>query len=540
MKIFDEDQILDINFRKKVIEEITGHENIARKKEARKRYDVYKDRSTKYVKERLENEGLESSTVNSMMNRASNISICKKIVNKLARAYLGGAKRETGEDSSDIQVQAYSKLLNFDQKQKKSDKYRELYKNCAIQFIPEIDSVETGRAGRDLYNIKQRVFSPWQYDVIHDSCDREKARVYILSDFSEVSNHSFSAASEAKAAIHSGSSSPNATNRLDDKIADHPSDSGLGDRIEFIWWSDKYHFTTDENGQIIRELSPENDENPIEFLNFVNIAEEQDNEFWAQGGEDLIDGSILVNTIITDMFAIAYQQGWGQFVISGKNVSLSQKVGPHHAIVFEVEDKDSPQPKVDVVSANPPLDLWMKSIEQYVALLLSTNDLSPATVSVKLDAVQFPSGIAMIIEMSDAVNEVEDTQEMFVDAERLEWEIVKRWQNKYHDLNALTKKYADIGKFPDDMEVNTKFNQRKPVITEKEKLENIKIRKDLGINEQIDLIMLDNPAMSLEDAQEKLKRILEERIKNMASAMANSFKENENPDKDKDDDDIGG
>jgi len=519
MKLFEENQILDPEYRKQVIAEILGAENVQRKREMRKRYEVYKDQAMKYVAEKLSNEGLEAETVVQMVNRASNISLCRKVVDKLARAYIGGVNRITKDEISDAQVQEMGDLMNFDQKQKKSDKYRELYKNCAIQFVPELDQVESSQAGSPRYNIKQRVYSPWQYDVIEDSHDRERARVYILSDYSEIARPSMMAEDDRN-------------NRTDDKIADAPEESGLGGPEEFIWWSDDYHFTTNENGEIMPNKSPEDLANPISLLNFVRVSEDQDNHFWAEGGDDLIHGSILVNTIITDMFAIAYQQGWGQFVITGKNVQQQQKVGPHNAMVFEVEDSDDPRPSVEVVSANPPLDSWMKSVEQYVALLLSTNNLSPATVSVKLDAVQFPSGIAMLIEMSEAVNEVIDTQEMFVDAERKEWEIVKRWQNLYFDKKALTGRFAAIGKFPEDLVVSTVFKERQPVVTENEKLNNIKIRKDLGINTMLELIMIDEPQLKLEQAEEKLKKILEEKIEAMGRFSINAEPDNEGDDDD--------
>ena len=145
-KLMHEDQLLDERWRAGVIEEILGSENVNRKRELRKRYEIYKDQVKKYVKKNLEDSGLKPQTIQEMMARASNVSVCKKIVNKLARAYLGGVSRNTDDETSDLQVSAYASLLNWDQGQKKSDRYRELYKNCAIQIIPERDSVESDRA----------------------------------------------------------------------------------------------------------------------------------------------------------------------------------------------------------------------------------------------------------------------------------------------------------------------------------------------------------------------------------------------------------
>ena len=44
-RLITEDQILDPEFRAKVIKEITATENVTRKKEHLKRYEVYKDQT---------------------------------------------------------------------------------------------------------------------------------------------------------------------------------------------------------------------------------------------------------------------------------------------------------------------------------------------------------------------------------------------------------------------------------------------------------------------------------------------------------------
>ena len=45
MRLINEDQILNLDFRKAVIDEIEGNENKARKAEAMKRYDIFKDKT---------------------------------------------------------------------------------------------------------------------------------------------------------------------------------------------------------------------------------------------------------------------------------------------------------------------------------------------------------------------------------------------------------------------------------------------------------------------------------------------------------------
>ena len=49
MRISDESKINDKDFRSQVIQEIEGPENIQRKKEAKRRYDLYKDFTKYYI-----------------------------------------------------------------------------------------------------------------------------------------------------------------------------------------------------------------------------------------------------------------------------------------------------------------------------------------------------------------------------------------------------------------------------------------------------------------------------------------------------------
>ena len=520
MRLMREDQILSADFRRQVIKEITGNENIKRKNEHLKRHEIYKDKTSKYVIEKLKKEGLKDETVELMSNRAGNVSICRKIVDKLARTYLGGVQREVEADETVIndQLSELSRLLCIDKKMKKADRYLELHKNCMIQVTPLI----IGEGGENIMKPHIRILAPWQYDVIEGANDRETAKVVILSDFSDGARPAMPAPNEAETARHISRSTRPDSDGIDNIIADDPNDS---DRYhEFAWFSDNYHFTTDINGEIVQNLSPENGENVIGMLPFVNVAADQDGEFWAEGGDDIVDGSILVNTLITDMFGIAYIQGYGQVVVSGKNLPSTFRMGPHSAVLLEYDKDEDPKPDVTVLNSNPPLDLWMRSIEQYVALLLSTNSLSPSSLSTRLDAANFPSGIAMLVEMSEATTDIEDKQKDFKDIEREVWRRIIAWQNILIDRNVAPESFKDIGTVNLSEDISVRFTDPKPVVSEQERLGNIEKRKGIGgLNEEVDYILMDNPDMTRDEAEKKLLRIKEEELKSMSAQIEGSM-----------------
>lgn len=522
-KIINDDEILNLSVRQKIIKEITDTENVARKEEAQKRQEIYKDNTKKWVIAALEKDGLKEETLERMANRTANISICKKIINKLARCYAGGVQRVSTIESDQVKVDEIARVLSLNTKNKKADRFRELQKNVMVQSVPCKDLNASEDAGSDKFNIDYRVYSPWQYDVVEDYYDHEKPRIVILSDFSSprLATQHTAVDSNGPVGAHVqtgllGTSRPEGDGR-DQLIADNPFDD---QSCEFIFWSKKYHLTTDKHGNIIKERSPDQLLNPIQKLPFSNISQDQDGKFWALGGDDLVDGSILINLEITDILFISYTQGYGQLVITGgQDIPDNIDGGPTQAIILRRKDSTDPESKVEYVTANPPLEMHMKAVEQYAALLLSTNGLSPTNVAGALDASQFPSGVALLIENAEATGNIEDKQQLMSEVESDAFETIKLWHNYLFDQGALTDEFAEIGKFADDTEIIVKFNQSKPVITEKEKLEILKARQELGIDTELDTIMGDNPNMDRKDAEKKLLEIKAEQLKKRQSVM---------------------
>lgn len=522
MKLMNEDDVLLLEFRKAVIAEIIGAENVARKNEHLRRYEVYKDKTVKWVIDSLKAEGLKPETICQMANRATNISICRKIVNKLARTYSGGVQRSAETDEATKAVDEMVRFLNFNHKMRKSDRYRELHKNCILQFVQEQSG---GTVEAPLYRVGMRVLGPWQYDIIEDCYDREIPRCFIISDFLE-QNVGANAASEDAAGRHQSTKSLGYTNNKDDVIADAPSDAGMGHKRLFVWWTQNFHFTTYQDGTFCKQLTPEDGANPIGLLPFVNNAEDQDGQFWAQGGDDIVDGSILVNKVMTDMNFVAYLQGYGQPVITGKNLKDRYSLGPNNALIFDYDTED-PEPKVTFASANPPLDAWMRMVEQYVALLLTTNSLSPSSVSGKLDVNNMASGIAKLIDSSEATNDITDKEEDYTKYEREAFAIIQRWQELLLATDECDDEFKELTPLPEDIgdTLNLKFHQTQQIMTETDKLANLKARKELGINTELDLIKMDNPDMTEEEAMQKLADIKAERLQSMTSmakTVANS------------------
>lgn len=520
MKQFNEDDILDPTFRGKILKEIQGPENQQRKADSYKRWEIYKDRVKKYILEQLQKE-LDPETLIEVESRTSTINVFKKVVNKKSRIYKTAPSRKVIQDKGDEeQLQKLVNCLNLDAEMKKVNRYTIAFKNCLVYVKPILD--------KDGYRYKIVVLAPHEFDVIEDPQDKTVPRVIILSEYDSGITYSNESASD-----RTGKGLRTNFRDGDDQdqvIADSPSD---GDKTKFIWWSDNYHFTTNEAGMI---ESGEEIENPIQRLPFVSFADCQDNEFWALGGEDLVEGQMLIGMLLTDLYFIAKVQGMGLFYYFGKGAPKNFKVGPNKALTAEVAEGD-PTPQVGFASANPPLDQHMAMIEQYLALLLTTNDLAVNAIAGQLDASTATSGIHEIIQNSEPVNALEDEQEQYKDKEPEILEIAARWQNVYKNTNeGLTPKFDEIGEMPDETSYVLSFPSPKPMLSEKEQADIDKIKLEQGIKNKVDLMIEENPDLDRKQALELLMEKMKENIELMRESMNNGLMDG--TDEDTEDDQI--
>ena len=508
MQAYSEKDILDQGFRAKVIREIQNSENKRRKNNAFKAYESFKDLTSNYVIQLLLNQ-FDQATVLEMQYAVTNISVARKIVDKLARVYSNGVRRSLPKKKDTQNLEEISKMLNINQVMKKANKYLKLMKNTEIYVRP----VEC----EGKYSFIADVLPPFLYDVIEDQNDPSKPIVYILSNFrpSWAHQYSLNPSTEGRTSLSSYNLSllPSRGDNVDQIIADSPTDKP---QDEFIWWTKNYHFTTDAKGVI---KSQNDGTNPIGMLPFVSLAADQDNSYWALGGSDIVEGGIKINALLTHINHVSITQGYGQLYMTGKNLPKGVKVGPNHCIQISQEEGE-PNPSVGFLSANPPVGDLMKVVEMYVALLLSTNNLSTSNFSSNLQSSKgFASGVALMIDKSESIEDVSDQEQIFLDAEPKMWNIINSWMKVYKQSNLLIDD-LQTKPLPDKLDLKVEFMPSQALMTEKEKLEIIKQKDDLGIITQVEKILLDNPTLTEKEALEKLLKIQEEKMSKMLSAMS--------------------
>ncbi len=532
IQIKKESDILGEGFRARVIEEIEANENNRRRQEMFKRYEVLKDQTDEWVRFTLEQQ-FDVQTVQEMLFARTNISFARKIVNKLARAYDHGVKRKLTKVKDTKNLEMWADLLKINRKMKKTDRYLRAFKNTVAYMRP----IKVEENGKIKFDLSVRILPPYLYNAIENPNDREKPLVYILSPFvpARSSLFSMSPATEGRTPLgpsNSTSRQPRRGDGTDQTIADSPSDAGIKNNdknsLEYIWWSKNHHFTTNSKGGVISKSEDGTKEmdNPIKTLPFVNWADSQDGQFWALGGNDIIDASIKLNCLLTHVVHVGVTQGYGQAFMTGKGLPKTVKTGPNKVIQLEYDKANNdPTPTFEFLTANAPLAELMDVMTTWVALLLSTNNLSTAGFSSQLNgASTFPSGIARLLDMAESMEEISDSQEIFRDLEPEVWGILQKFYDVYNEKKLLSERMLKTP-FPENAaEVVVSFEQPQPIMSEGEKLDVLAKRKDLGINLMIELIQKDDPSLNVKDAEEKLKKILEEKMTRMQNAITEATK----------------
>jgi len=529
MQIFNEDQILKDDFRKNVIEEIEGPENLTRKAESKKRYEVFKDNTKPYVLAMLDAESGDKKAVSEAVNRAGNVSFTREMIEKKSMVYKDPVIRIATDDNeqSQNQVDELSNILNINTKMKKTNKYNELFKNALVTVLPYESPSEIGK-----YRLMVNCLQPYLYDVIEDAVNPEIGRVFIFSYYNTQKQANSALPNQAGNREAPRPLSPMTKgDGIDQKIADSPNDKG-SDKKEYIWWSNKYHFTTDEKGLIIPGRQDESLANPIGRLPMYNFSNDQDGQFWAIGGDDIVDGGILLNLLLTDLFYIAKYQGMGIGYCFGKGVPKNMKVGPAAFISLEMQEGD-PTPSMGFATSNPPIAAHLQMIKDYLIFLLLTNKLSPDMADASLSV----SGVHEMVKQSQNIADIEDQREVYRDGEPVLFKIIFAWLNLYQSKNLLDEEFKEIGKVKEDVKVKIKFEDAQPFVSEKEKLEVLEKRLQLELDTRLDIIKKDNPDLNDDEAKKKLATILKEKLKESSKRLrqlASGARDNMNDDNDDD------
>jgi hypothetical protein len=494
MKVKLEADLLNASIRQAVIDDILNSpEAKARKDEHLRRGEAFRDRTKEHVLRLLRKE-MGTETASEMQHRTPNLGIVKKVIGKKARVYKDRPVRKAEDEAGQELLDQAVEVLSMDSLMKQVNALVELHLNIFVMLLP----YQSRKDG--LWCVAASILDPTRFDVVEDENEPTEPMAVITSYFRDQNG------------FLQDYRTGDATSST---IAEASASKGKELKQFFVWWSDNFHFTTDEQGVIVQ--APDGNVNPFGCIPGVSFAKGQNGQFWAEGGEALVDNAILFGLLMADMNYSAKYQSIGIGYVKGKGPLSSVNVGPSRFIKMAYEEGD-PVPEIGFATPSPALDSNMAMLEQFLSMMLTSEGLEPGSITGKLDAGgAATSGVQEIIMRSEPTSIIEDEQQLYKEAEPELVEVLAKIVAAYKP-DMLDEDLRELAGMPLDFDYDLSFQAPAPLMTEKERLELFKLKKETGFYSDDELMEYLFPDLDQETRAAKLTEIAARR-EAMAAAL---------------------
>lgn len=475
--------------RKQLIKSLKSMENIERKNQSLKDYEIYNDRLLYFVREQLISE-LGERTVAEMPVVAV-LNIAKRIVKSQATIYSHDPKRAI-EGASEKDIEVVESLYcdsSFNTQLQKANVYFKLRGQTFVHVYPKDGT------------IKLRVLQGHHIDVIPRDDDPEKAFAYIISSYDK-----------SKYIRADG---------VNQTIADTEDYKASLERYHVI--TDMIDFIMDGRGNIVSEIVNHN----LGMLPIVDIAKDKDFEFYTRLGQALSDFTILYNAAWSDQLYTKRFQGHAIGVLKGDSNKMPESISTGPAkLLFLPTDPKNPNSTLDLsfVSPDAKLEESQNVIKNLLADFLMTLGVDSKKVSNALNgSTSYSSAIERLLAMIDEFEATREDFGMFEKAEKEIFEIVKRLLVNLTGSQFLLSKYSVSNKLL-NAEMSAVFHKPEMIETTSEKIANAKAKLELGITDRVQILM-DLDEISQEEAEKRIAEI-DERKQAQLRSMIDEQEEN--------------
>ncbi len=203
----------------------------------------------------------------------------------------------------------------------------------------------------------------------------------------------------------------------------------------------------------------------------------------------ITEQSLMYNTLNSDLLTASALQGYGQLVMSmPEDQAMSEMhTGMTTAITIPIVQGAEAQADAKYINANPDLKGMMDTINNYVSDIVSEH-LGESQSS---GSEKFSSGLERLIANATVTDQVSMNQAIYA---KMEKEIID-----------IIIAYGDLAESKDGYTVI--FPKAKVMISDKETLENIKMRMDMGLMTRTEALMVIDPNLGETAADKKLEEI---------------------------------
>lgn len=485
--------ILDLEYREQVLNEILGAQNLIRKAQSYKNSEVYNQRAAPYIEQRLLAEFPASAKT---MRKILSINPAKRITDNKASIYNNEPDRtpviEDGGDLSEDQIDFIEDTYlegKYNSAFQQANRILKYQHQCAIQIVP-LRGV-----------LAPRVLQPHQYDVIPQDNDPESAYCYIISAF----DRSLAIGAQG--------------NGIDGKIAD-VSDGTKKERqnMRFVWWSPEYNFITDGAGKIV---SGDQVINPLGELPFIDVHDDKENEFFVRKGSPAVDFTIDLAVVLSDTANINRLQGYAQMVLISEEEPGEMRFGPEQAIHLKPKPQGEAQPDVKFISANANLDASLKLIGDLISLFMTSDGQDPKIINTSGTAQQYKSGLERFLAQVERFDASRSDFDKFRWVESEAFRLICAWANLLQGATNTPLTKVPSVSMPDDCYLQVQFDEPQLFTTRTEQEASEFAAVDRGVSS---LVMAVQNLFDLDEASaiERIKKVREQQALYAPKVQLNS------------------
>lgn len=416
----------------------------------------------------------------------SDISLSKIVVDKTSKAYKKQPIRSVGEENES----------------EKSRKYQEILDQADAQDqLPYFDTVTNlhkygllwvnWRQAEERYQLV--TLQPHEFGVVRDK-DTGELQAVILNYGGETITGSVNVGGDGEG----------------DLIAENQQDSSAQTRV-YAMWSKEHHVVVKEvrkteqtrDGIKVKVAITyvENPDNPdninqLGMIPFVWFSKELNPDIPTLS--PLFDQTVTFNQLMSEYLTASNIQGTGQMVfkyperLEGMFTKLTQ--GLLSAIKLPQSSRGDDRPtEVDYINPNPDLTGQKEAIMTYMTAVLREHGI---TTGSGISMENFSSGLERAIANANVDDIVMKKQECMVEVERKIFEIISAYEENLFNNTMFSKE-----------ELQVTFEKPKIMSTDKEILENIKLKLELRLIDRADAIQILDPNLNDTQAKEKVKMI---------------------------------
>jgi len=472
--------LTDENVIKTIVGELEKSEDRDRKKDSFRSWEVYSGNQKPYVEYELQRtrpKSWDSYTV-------SDVSISRMVVDKLAQSYKDQPLRDVEEGVKNDRLEDIYKEADAKRQLKYLDTVTNLHK-YSLMWVNFNDAYQ---------RYQFMTLQPHEFSIVRDKDTGDLIGVIL-----NYGNRDIVAGS-------------NSGDGMDDLIAESQSDSSAQSKVYAMWSMENQvvvkveeTFVQTERGEEIKKsitYVPIDDNpkmrNKLGIIPFVFISKELAIDYPTKS--PLAYQSIIYNALQSELLTAANIQGTGVLAIKyptsleGKFKSLTTGLFTALKLPQSKNPEDKPT-EASYINPGPDLAGQRETYLSFLKQVLSEHGITTST-GVSGGSEAFSSALERMIANADVQNVIENNQELYTQAEIDMFDIIKVWE-------------IFLGKntYGEDDELGIVFTKPKVLVSDSEKLANIRTMFEMGLIEEHEKLMIFDPNLSEDKAKEKLERI---------------------------------